>query len=126
MKTQEWYANLMGKEIIYISYDQKRIPAIVTGINYHLGYTIQASGNAAGPGETSHPKGAYLSCYRGPMYPGSGGRAKPDTIHRRRMTIAAQQIRKGIYSAPIMDKCRRPNTTMSLRGPSAATCAFAQ
>ena len=126
MKTQEWYASLMGKEIIYISYDQERIPAIVTGINYHLGYTIQASGNTAGPRETSLPKGTYLSCYRGPMSPGSGGRAKSDMIHRRRMTIAAQQIREGVYNAPTMDKCRRPETAISLRGPSAATCAFAQ
>jgi hypothetical protein len=121
-KATDWYKDLEGKEFVWENSVGEICPAIVTGFDYYLGYTFQAARKY-----DRFSKGEYLTCYRGPISPlKHTGKAKQNAKHRKAMACAAKMVRKGKYDDRQVNMIIYNRPVGGYRGPSAATCVFAQ
>ena len=114
-----WYQDLIGKEIILKRYDRECL-CIVSYFDYDFGFTIQEK-------RDMH----YVFCYRGPSakVPRCGS-AKRDHIHRKYMTAMAKKFREGIIDVKepivILSEFRNTQNKFIRSLASAQTCPFSQ
>lgn len=121
-KATEWYKDLEGKKFVWENSVGEICPAIVTGFDYYLGYTLQAARKY-----DRFSKGDYLTCYRGPMSPLKNfGKARRDAKHRKVMACVAKMIREGKYNDRQVSMILYNRPICGPFRPSTETCVFAQ